>query len=89
MKNTYSKNPLLVKQERAALRHRYPLLCGFRNFLFNALPFALIWLVSSINMLAAALAAFFMMLLHCLMENRRENRRLSQMVREVKERGNA
>lgn len=89
MKKTYSKNPLLVKQERAALRHRYPLLCGFRNFLFNALPFALIWLVSGINMLAAALAAFFMMLLYVLKENYRDNRRLSQMVREVKERGNA
>ena len=40
-------------------------------------------------LLAAALAAFFMMLLHCLVENRRENRRLAQMAKDIRERGNA
>lgn len=89
MKNSYPKKPFPVKPDIGNFRQRYPLLAGFRNLLLNSVPFVLIWLAAGINMLAAAFAAFFMMLLHCLIENRRENRRLSQMAREVKERGNA
>lgn len=89
MKKSYPKKPFPVKPDIGNFRQRYPLLAGFRSLLVNSAPFALIWLAAGWNMLVAALAAFFMMLLHCLIENRRENRRLSQMAREVRERGNA
>lgn len=89
MEISYPKHPTFVKPRFANLRPRYLLFWGFRNSLFNALPFALIWLASGINMLAAALAAFFMMLLYVLAENYRENRRLSEMARKVREQGNA
>lgn len=90
MKNSYPKKPLPVKPRIGTFRQRRPLLAGFRNLLANSMPFVLIWLAAAgINMLAAALAAFFMMLLHCLVENRRENRRLAQMAKDIRERGNA
>ena len=89
MKNSYPKKPLPVKPRIGTFRQRYPLLAGFRNLLANSMPFVLIWLAAGINMLAAALAAFFMMLLHCLVEIRRENRRLAQMAKDIRERGNA
>ena len=64
---------------------RYPLLRGYKNFLVNGLPFGLIWLASDWNTLVAALSAFFMILFSCLRENYRNNRRLSEMARKVKE----
>ena len=89
MKNSYTEKPLPVKSAEADLRNRYPLLSGFRNFLFNSLPFGLIWLAAGVNILAAALAAFLMMLFYCLRENYMRNRRLSEMARKLKEQGNA
>ena len=89
MKNLYAEKPLPVKPNMGHLRHRYPLLLGFRTFLINSLPFVLIWIVSGINLLAAALTAFGMMLCYALRENYRNNKRLSEMARKVKEKGNA
>lgn len=89
MKKTYSKNPFLVKPDRADFRRRYPLLAGWKNLLTNALPFALLWWAGGINMLASALTAFFMMLAYVLNGNYHNNRRLSEMARKVREQGNA
>ena len=89
MKNPYTEKPLPVKSAEADLRRSYPFLSGFRNFLINSLPFGLIWLAAGWNTLAAALAAFFMMLFYCLRENYLRNRLLSEMARKLKEQGNA
>ncbi len=89
MKTSYTEKPLPVKSADADLRRSYPLLCGFRIFLINAFPFALIWLAAGAGTLMAALTAFLMMLFHCLRENYLRNRHLSEMARKLKERGNA
>ena len=87
MAKIYPKFSQAVKPGDA--RRRYPLLRGLRNFLFNALPFGLIWLAAGWNTCAAALAAFGMMLFCFLRDNYRNNRRLSEMAKKVREQGNA
>lgn len=89
MQKTYSKSPHPVKPGNADLRNRYSLLPGFGNFLFNALPFGLIWLAACWNTVVAALAAFFLTLFYCLRENYARNRALSEMAKKLKEQGNA
>ncbi len=89
MKNFYSQTPIPVKPRITNLHYRYPLLWGFDNFLIISLSFGLIWLADGVTTLAAALASFFMMFFHCLLENYLRNRLLSTMARKLKERGNA
>ena len=89
MKDTYTEKPLPVKSANADLPHSCPLLWGFRNFLINSLPFALLWLVADMSVFAAAFGTFLFCLIYGLRQNYCRNRRLSEMARQLKEQGNA
>lgn len=88
MKQNYSQFPVNVKSANKDSRRSCPFLWGFRNFLINSIPFALIWLAADVSVFAAAFGAFLFFLIYALRQNYCRNRRLSEMARKLKERDN-